>query len=77
MVVIDFALIFSLTGIYSVGDLPAHVTTGHPYPNAPGVPLSNETQAIHRPISEAGVRQMISSLPPSAAQYVFDFNIHL
>ncbi|EDO33344.1 predicted protein [Nematostella vectensis] len=41
---------------------------GHPYPHAPGVPLTSETAVYPREISEAGKQRILSELPLSDSQ---------
>ncbi|XP_030836759.1 pleiotropic regulator 1 [Strongylocentrotus purpuratus] len=48
-------------------EIPAHIQPGHPYPNAPGVPLSEHT-ARQPGLSQGGVQQVLRGLPPSEAQ---------
>ncbi|XP_033097320.1 pleiotropic regulator 1-like [Anneissia japonica] len=49
-------------------DLETQITTGHPFPNEPGVRLSADTAAQHRELSTDGVNSVLRSLPPSQSQ---------
>ncbi|XP_072171655.1 pleiotropic regulator 1-like [Diadema setosum] len=49
-------------------DIAAHVLPGHPYPSAPGIPLSQESIARQPPLSDSGIQEVLRGLPPSEAQ---------
>jgi pleiotropic regulator 1 len=46
----------------STNEVPMEVTTGHPYPNAPGVLLTPETAAVHRPLSKEGIQSVVEDI---------------
>ncbi|PIK49830.1 putative pleiotropic regulator 1 isoform X1 [Apostichopus japonicus] len=68
------------TGHYDYNDIPTQIEGGYPYPNAPGVELSDRSAVNHPPLNQGSVNNVMNNFPdtpqPQTAYGVNDIKQH-